>query len=187
MHITGNGSSAQQLRWFADLLPMPCRRPGAVTLPRWVYQFSMLVSGDVAGHALIGWLRWGLVPDGRRLAQRAAQGGRDERGNGADLRAPAGRMSDATADSLRRRLAAAAQRLPGDSPRLDAESSCWPTPPASRAPGLRLTPRMRPDAAAAAAFDALVGAPRPASRSPTLSAHARAISGRWRCTSRRPP
>lgn len=64
-------------------------------------------------------------------------------------------MSDATADSLRRRLAAAAQRLPGDSPRLDAELLLAHALGKPRA-WLYAHAEDAPDAAAAAAFDALV-------------------------------
>lgn len=60
MHITGNGSSAQQLRWFADQAADALPAAGAVTLPRWVYQFSMLAWAMWLANALIGWLRWGF-------------------------------------------------------------------------------------------------------------------------------
>ena len=60
MHITGNGSSAQQLRWFADQAADALPVAGAVTLPRWVYQFSMLAWAMWLANALIGWLRWGF-------------------------------------------------------------------------------------------------------------------------------
>ncbi|GAA0723497.1 hypothetical protein [Dokdonella soli] len=57
MHVTGNGSSALALRWFADRSAdvLPVAR--AVSVPLWVYKIAMLVWALWLASALVGWLR----------------------------------------------------------------------------------------------------------------------------------
>jgi hypothetical protein len=61
MHITGNGSSAQQLKWFADQAADVLPSARAVTLPLWAYKLTMLAWALWLANALIGWLRWGFA------------------------------------------------------------------------------------------------------------------------------
>ena len=61
MHIAGNGSSAFQLRWFADQVTQISPTASAVTLPLWAYKLTMLAWALWLANALIGWLRWGFA------------------------------------------------------------------------------------------------------------------------------
>lgn len=59
MHLTGNGSSAGQLRWFADRSPdgvLP--EVGLWSLPIWAYRLAILAWAMWLAAALLGWLRW---------------------------------------------------------------------------------------------------------------------------------
>jgi hypothetical protein len=58
MHVAGNGSTAWQLRWFADRSTGPLPAAGVVSLPLWVYKLAMLAWALWLANALIGWLRW---------------------------------------------------------------------------------------------------------------------------------
>ena len=61
MHVTGNGSSAQSLQWFADRSTNALPQAGAVSLPLWVYKVLMLAWALWLANALIGWLREGFA------------------------------------------------------------------------------------------------------------------------------
>ena len=61
MHITGNGSSAQQLKWFADQVAETLPSASAVSLPMWAYKLTMLAWALWLANALISWLRWGFA------------------------------------------------------------------------------------------------------------------------------
>jgi len=57
MHVTGNGSDAQTLRWFADRTADALPQASAFSLPMWVYKVLMLAWALWLANALIGWLR----------------------------------------------------------------------------------------------------------------------------------
>lgn len=61
MQVTGNGSSGQALRWFADrsVDALPVAR--AISLPLWVYKLAMLGWALWVANALVGWLRDGFA------------------------------------------------------------------------------------------------------------------------------
>lgn len=59
MHVLGNGSSAQHLRWYQDrgtVFP----DVGVVSVPLWVYRLAMLAWALWLAGRLIRWLRWGF-------------------------------------------------------------------------------------------------------------------------------
>jgi hypothetical protein len=59
MHVAGNGSSAGNLRWFADrgdALP----GASAISVPLWFYKIAMLAWALWLANALVGWLRKGF-------------------------------------------------------------------------------------------------------------------------------
>ncbi|WP_266168499.1 hypothetical protein [Dyella subtropica] len=60
MHVAGNGSTAWQLRWFADQAMDVLPRAGVFSVSLWVYKIAMLVWALWLANALIGWLRWGF-------------------------------------------------------------------------------------------------------------------------------
>ena len=60
MHVAGNGSSAWQLRWFADQTVDALPRGGVFSVSLWVYKIAMLLWALWLANALIGWLRWGF-------------------------------------------------------------------------------------------------------------------------------
>ena len=57
MHVTGNGSFAQYLQWFADRSGAALPQATAVSLPLWVYKVLMLAWALWLANAVIGWLR----------------------------------------------------------------------------------------------------------------------------------
>lgn len=57
MHVTGNGSTAQALQWFADRSANALPRASAISVPLWVYKLLMLAWALWLANALIGWLR----------------------------------------------------------------------------------------------------------------------------------
>ena len=61
MHVTGNGSSAYQLRWFADRSADELPVVTAISIPLWVYKVLMLAWSLWLANALIGWLRTGFA------------------------------------------------------------------------------------------------------------------------------
>ena len=61
MHVVGNGSSVQALRWFADRSVDALPQASAVSLPLWVYKVLMLAWALWLANALIGWLRDGFA------------------------------------------------------------------------------------------------------------------------------
>ncbi|MFH1177976.1 MAG: hypothetical protein V1750_11260, partial [Acidobacteriota bacterium] len=59
MRVDGNGSSAYDLRWFADQTAGPLPAAAALSLPLWVYRLAMLAWALWLATAVVGWLRWG--------------------------------------------------------------------------------------------------------------------------------
>jgi hypothetical protein len=57
MHVTGNGSTAQGLQWFADRSNDVLPQASAISVPLWVYKTLMLLWALWLANALIGWLR----------------------------------------------------------------------------------------------------------------------------------
>jgi hypothetical protein len=76
MQISGNGSSAQHLRWFHDRAVDALPQMWAVSVPLMVYRLAMLLWALWLASALLGWLNWGwgcfsegglwLAPDAKR-------------------------------------------------------------------------------------------------------------------------
>ncbi|HEU4670506.1 MAG TPA: hypothetical protein VFR91_07345 [Dyella sp.] len=58
MHVAGNGSTAWNLRWFADQSTGVLPRAGVFSVSLWVYKLAMLAWALWLANALIGWLRW---------------------------------------------------------------------------------------------------------------------------------
>jgi hypothetical protein len=58
MHVAGNGSSAWNLRWFADQSASALPGAGVFSVSLWVYKLAMLAWALWLANALIGWLRW---------------------------------------------------------------------------------------------------------------------------------
>ncbi len=61
MHVTGNGSTAQSLQWFADRSTDALPQASAISVPLWVYKVLMLAWALWLANALIGWLRDGFA------------------------------------------------------------------------------------------------------------------------------
>ncbi len=61
MHVTGNGSNAFALRWFADRATDALPNAYAISLPLWVYKVAMLAWALWLANALVGWLRHGFA------------------------------------------------------------------------------------------------------------------------------
>jgi len=61
MHVAGNGSMAQSLRWFADRSADALPQAGAISVPLWVYKIAMLAWALWLASAVIGWLRYGFA------------------------------------------------------------------------------------------------------------------------------
>lgn len=61
MHVAGNGSSAFDLRWFADRSAGQLPGAGVASVPLWVYKLAMLAWALWLANALIGWLRWAFA------------------------------------------------------------------------------------------------------------------------------
>lgn len=59
MQVGGNGSSAYQLRWYADRIGWTMPRPWVISLPLMVYRLAMLAWALWLAHALLDWLKWG--------------------------------------------------------------------------------------------------------------------------------
>jgi hypothetical protein len=58
MHVTGNGSTAWALNWFADQARTSLPHAGVVSISLWYYKLAMLAWALWLANALIGWLRW---------------------------------------------------------------------------------------------------------------------------------
>lgn len=58
MHVSGNGSNAFHLRWFADRSSGALPVAGVASTSLWVYKLAMLAWALWLANALIGWLRW---------------------------------------------------------------------------------------------------------------------------------
>lgn len=61
MSVTGNWSSARNLRWFADQSAAALPLAGALTLPLWLHRLAMLAWALWLASALVGWLRWAFT------------------------------------------------------------------------------------------------------------------------------
>lgn len=61
MYVTGNGSTAQLLRWFADRSADALPVAGAISLPLWVYKLAMLAWALWLAWAVVDWLRRGFA------------------------------------------------------------------------------------------------------------------------------
>ncbi|HUD43842.1 MAG TPA: hypothetical protein VMR06_17795 [Dokdonella sp.] len=61
MYVTGNGSDAQLLRWFADRSADALPVAGAISLPLWVYKLAMLAWALWLAWAVVDWLRLGFA------------------------------------------------------------------------------------------------------------------------------
>lgn len=61
MSVTGNGSYARALRWFADQAPALLPQAGALTLPLWLHKIAMLAWALWLASALVAWLRWAFA------------------------------------------------------------------------------------------------------------------------------
>ena len=61
MHVAGNGSTAQALRWFADRSDDVLPGATAISVPLWVYKVAMLAWAIWLANAVIGWLRFGFA------------------------------------------------------------------------------------------------------------------------------
>jgi hypothetical protein len=74
MHVAGNGSTAWNLRWFADQSSGVLPHAGVFSLSLWVYKLAMLAWALWLANALIGWLRWafGAWSEGGYWRKRAA-------------------------------------------------------------------------------------------------------------------
>lgn len=59
MQISGNGSTAQLLRWYHDRAGSELPRPWVVSVPLFVYRLAMLGWATWIARALLSWLRWG--------------------------------------------------------------------------------------------------------------------------------
>jgi hypothetical protein len=60
MHVTGNGSTAWALNWFADQAKDVLPQAGGFSVSLWFYKVAMLAWALWLANALIGWLRWGF-------------------------------------------------------------------------------------------------------------------------------
>lgn len=58
MHVAGNGSTAHQLRWFADRTAGPLPAASALTLPLLVFRLALLAWALWLAVAVVRWLRW---------------------------------------------------------------------------------------------------------------------------------
>ena len=61
MHVAGNGSTAWQLRWFADQSHGVLPAGGAISVSLWFYKLAMLAWALWLAFALIGWLQWAFA------------------------------------------------------------------------------------------------------------------------------
>ena len=142
MHVAGNGSSAQSLRWFADRSDDALPVASAISVPLWVYKVAMLAWAIWLANAVVGWLRYGFAAwtrDGHWRAHAAQGRGRH---SGRDAAAAAAIVN------VRDLLAAATQHLGGADARLDAELLLAHVLGVSRA-WLYAWPEHEPDATAA--------------------------------------
>jgi hypothetical protein len=59
MQVSGNGSSAETLRWFVDRSEGVLPSPSIVSVPLLVYRGAMLLWALWLAVSLLAWLRWG--------------------------------------------------------------------------------------------------------------------------------
>ncbi|QQR75259.1 MAG: hypothetical protein IPJ17_06690 [Holophagales bacterium] len=59
MRVAGNGSSAHELRWFADRTAGPLPVASTFTLPLFVFRLAMLAWALWLATSVVAWLRWG--------------------------------------------------------------------------------------------------------------------------------
>ena len=58
MHVTGNGSTAERLRWFADQTDSSIPEASVWSLPLWTYKALILAWALWLSFALMRWLPW---------------------------------------------------------------------------------------------------------------------------------
>ncbi|MCB1086836.1 MAG: hypothetical protein KDM63_07310, partial [Verrucomicrobiae bacterium] len=75
MYISGNGSTASRLNWFAARTPAELPQPGYWSLSIWWYRFAMLVWALWLAAALVRWLRlaWRNSSEGGHFRSRPAK------------------------------------------------------------------------------------------------------------------
>lgn len=61
MMVSGNGSTASDLRWFADLSTDALPTARVISLPLWIYNLVMLAWALWLASATVGWLRKGFA------------------------------------------------------------------------------------------------------------------------------
>ncbi|TDR46699.1 hypothetical protein DFR29_103235 [Tahibacter aquaticus] len=61
MSVSGNGSYARALHWFADQSANVLPQAGALTLPLWLHRLAMLAWALWLASALVAWLRWAFA------------------------------------------------------------------------------------------------------------------------------
>ena len=61
MMVSGNGSSASDLRWFADMSADALPSARVISLPLWIYNVIMLAWALWLASATVGWLRRGFT------------------------------------------------------------------------------------------------------------------------------
>lgn len=59
MQIAGNGSRADDLRWYQDRAPGLLPQASVLSVPLWAYRLAMLGWALWLAASLVGWLRWG--------------------------------------------------------------------------------------------------------------------------------
>jgi hypothetical protein len=59
MQVSGNGSTCDSLRWFADRADGPLPQAQIISVPLLVYRGAMLLWALWIAGALLSWLRWG--------------------------------------------------------------------------------------------------------------------------------
>ena len=58
LHVVGNHSTSETLRWFADRSDGTLPATGALTLPLWTYKLAILAWALWLSLALVRWVRW---------------------------------------------------------------------------------------------------------------------------------
>jgi len=59
MQITGNGSTAYDLRWYQDRSGETLPTAWVLSVPLWTYRVAMLAWALWLAQAFLGWIRWG--------------------------------------------------------------------------------------------------------------------------------
>jgi hypothetical protein len=59
MQVSGNGSTAYNLNWYADRVSGPTAGAWVLSVPLYIYRLLMLAWALWLASSLIGWLKWG--------------------------------------------------------------------------------------------------------------------------------